>query len=128
MDKALRQPQRVVWFEIPALDLDRACSFYEHLFGEPLKREAMGPDVTIAVFPYDGTGVSGCLQHAPGVAPALTGSKVYLNADAGLDTLLGRAVAAGGKVALPPVALPEGMGRFAHIVDTEGNLVGLHEA
>jgi len=128
MDKALRQQQRVVWFEIPVSDLDRATAFYEQLFSETLKREQMGPEVTLAVFPYDGTGVSGCLMRAPNARPAASGTMVYLNADAGLDTLLARIEAAGGKVALPPIALPEGMGRFAHILDSEGNLVGLHEA
>jgi predicted enzyme related to lactoylglutathione lyase len=54
--------------------------------------------------------------------------RVYLNADkAGLDTLLARAEAAGGKVTLSPVQLPGDMGRFAHIRDSEGNIVGLHE-
>ena len=33
---------------------------------------------------------------------------------------------AGGKVALPKTALPEGLGFFAHIIDSEGNRVGLH--
>lgn len=128
MDKALRQQQRAVWFEIPVVDLDRAAAFYEQLFDESLKREQMGPSEAIAVFPYDGTGVSGCLMLGPNARPAAQGTLVYLNADAGLDTLLSRVEAAGGKVALPPVTLPEGMGRFAHILDTEGNLVGLHEA
>lgn len=34
--------------------------------------------------------------------------------------------AAGGKVVTPKTALPEGMGYFAHFVDSEGNRVGLH--
>jgi predicted enzyme related to lactoylglutathione lyase len=33
---------------------------------------------------------------------------------------------AAGQVVTPKVALPEGMGFFAHIADTEGNVVGLH--
>ena len=43
-----------------------------------------------------------------------------------LDAALQRAVAAGGAVALPRQALPEGMGFFAHITDLDGNRVGLH--
>jgi predicted enzyme related to lactoylglutathione lyase len=27
---------------------------------------------------------------------------------------------------MPRIALPEGMGVFAHILDTEGNRIGLH--
>jgi predicted enzyme related to lactoylglutathione lyase len=50
---------------------------------------------------------------------------VYLGVGS-LDTALERAQGAGGKVALPKTQLPEGMGAYAHIVDSEGNRVGLH--
>jgi predicted enzyme related to lactoylglutathione lyase len=33
---------------------------------------------------------------------------------------------AGGEIALPKTALPPGLGFFAHIIDSEGNRVGLH--
>ena len=42
--------------------------------------------------------------------------------------LLARVEAAGGRIASPKVQLPGDMGAFAHIVDTEGNRVGLHAA
>ena len=51
---------------------------------------------------------------------------MYLNAEPSLDAALERAVAAGGKVAMPRVDLPDGMGCFAHLLDTEGNRIGLH--
>jgi predicted enzyme related to lactoylglutathione lyase len=54
------------------------------------------------------------------------GTLVYLDASPSLDAALTRAVAAGGRVALPRQALPPGMGFFAHIVDLDGNRVGLH--
>ena len=43
-----------------------------------------------------------------------------------LDTVLARVAGAGGRVTTPKVQLPEGMGCFAHITDSEGNRVGLH--
>jgi uncharacterized protein len=49
-----------------------------------------------------------------------------LNADPTMSLVLDRVVAAGGQILTPRVALPEGMGFFAHILDTEGNRVGLH--
>ena len=51
---------------------------------------------------------------------------VYLGVDPGLDEALERVKRAGGKVALPKTELPEGMGVYAHVIDSEGNRVGLH--
>ena len=116
------------WFEIPVADLERAQRFYETILDAPLRREAMGAGVTLAIFPYDAPGaVGGCLfdaAHAP--KPSMDGTVVYLNADPSLDAVLARVDAAGGRIALPRTELPEGMGCFAQIVDSEGNRVGLH--
>ncbi|MGN6151612.1 MAG: VOC family protein [Lysobacteraceae bacterium] len=118
----------VNWFEIPVADLDRAQRFYETLLDAPLKREAMGPETTLAVFPYErGAGIGGCLfagAHAP--TPSDDGTVVYLDASPSLDAALARVDAAGGRIVVPRTDLPEGMGAFAQIVDSEGNRVGLH--
>ena len=50
------------------------------------------------------------------------------NAGESLDSVLNRVAAAGGEIATPKTALLPGMGAFAHIIDTEGNRVGLHAA
>ena len=116
----------VNWFEIPVRNMDRAQKFYETLLGAPLRREAMGPQ-TLAVFSYDEAGVGGCLIDGPDKPdPASHGTLVYLNAEPSLDAALARVVAAGGKITTPKVTLPGDMGCFAHVVDTEGNRVGLH--
>lgn len=116
------------WFEIPVRDLDRAQAFYEQVIGRPMRREAAGPDTTLAVFDYaPGSGTGGCLYAgAHGPAPSLDGALVYLNAEPSLDAAAARALAAGGRIATPRVDLPDGMGAFVHIVDSEGNRVGLH--
>ena len=116
----------VNWFEIPVRDLDRAQAFYEQLLGLTLKREAMGPE-QMAILPGDGDAVHGCLNlGAEAVAPSSAGTRVYLNAEPSLDAALARVAAAGGRVTTPKVVLPDGMGCFAHVADTEGNVVGLH--
>ncbi len=114
------------WFEIPVADMDRAQGFYEIVLDAPLRREAMGPATTLAVFPYDQAGVGGCLFAAEGVRPSADGAIVYLNAGDSLDVALDRVRAAGGRIVLPRTELPEGMGCFAHFADSEGNRVGLH--
>ena len=116
----------VAWFEIPVRDIDRAQTFYANLLGAPLRRESMGGN-TLAVFPYSGSGVGGCLMAgADVVEPSSSGTLVFLDAGPSLDAALARVDAAGGRVATPKVQLPDGMGCYAHITDTEGNRVGLH--
>ena len=123
---AATKPENVaVWFEIPAADFDRAVGFYEKIFDTQLRREKFGP-AEMAVFPYDGNAVSGCVMAGAGYKPGAEGCLVYLSAKTDLDGPLSRVKAAGGKVATPKTALPPGMGFFAHFVDSEGNRVGLH--
>ncbi len=115
------------WFEIPTAQLDLAQTFYETVLGRSLQREQYGP-FAVAVFPHDGDGAGGCLWAGADAAhpPGGSGTLVYLDCMPSLDAALARVEAAGGKVALPRQALPPGMGFFAHIVDPEGNRVGLH--
>jgi predicted enzyme related to lactoylglutathione lyase len=114
------------WFEIPVRDMDRAQRFYEALFDAPLRREEMGGQ-TLAVFGYEEPGTGGCLI-AGQLQPSADGTIVYLNAVPSLDAVLARVERAGGRIATPKVQLPGDMGAFAHIVDSEGNRVGLHSA
>jgi uncharacterized protein len=113
------------WFEIPVADLNRAIKFYERVLTKPLRQESMGP-VRMAVFSYDQLGVGGALMQAPEMTPHRDGAIVYLNAAPSIDATLARIADAGGSVALPKTALPDGMGFFAHMIDTEGNRVGIH--
>ena len=116
----------VNWFEIPVTNLDRAQRFYEAILGGHMHRESMGPN-PMAVFPYSrGEGVGGALMQVDGAVINGHATLVYLNAGASLDAALARVPPAGGQVALPRQALPPGMGSFAHIIDPDGNRVGLH--
>jgi uncharacterized protein len=121
-------PQHAIdWFEIPVRNIDRAQTFYETLLAITLRREAMGPGKTLAVFGYGDNAVGGCLMAGEGTPePSANGTLVYLNAEPSLDAVLARVEAAGGRIMTPKVQLPDGMGCFAHIADTEGNRVGLH--
>jgi uncharacterized protein len=114
------------WFEIPVRDLARAQSFYERLLAVPLKRETIA-EASLALFPYAETGVGGCLMAGGNTPePSAQGTLVYLNAAPSLDAVLARVEPAGGRIATPKVQLPGDMGVFAHVIDTEGNRVGLH--
>ena len=122
--KQQQRLSRVVWFELPALDLDRATRFYETILDTKLRRETMGL-VDLAVFPYEAPGIGGCLIKGEQFKPG-NGSVVYLNADPTLATVRSRVEAAGGKILMPDVTLPGDMGIYTWIEDTEGNTVGLH--
>jgi hypothetical protein len=114
----------ITWFEIPAKDLERAVWFYESVLQQELQRSTMGP-AAMAVFPHQQPGIGGALTHAPNLNPAADGSVIYLRTQR-LDETLQRVTRAGGRVVLDKTALPDGLGAFAHIVDCEGNRVGLH--
>ena len=115
----------ITWFEIPAADLKRATHFYETMLSSPLKHETMGP-YRMAVFPHECPGIGGCLVHGDGYLPSADGNVVYVNASPSIDAAIERATVVGGRVTLPKTAVPGGMGFFAHIIDSEGNRVGLH--
>jgi uncharacterized protein len=122
----------ITWFEIPTLNLAKAQQFYETVMQTTLQRMTLGPSEG-AAFPYDqaADGVGGALMCGPSAPITATGSGsgvlVYLNGGShSIDSLLQRAVTAGGRIALPRTALPPGMGFMASIFDLDGNKVGLH--
>ena len=121
--------KRVIdWFEIPVRDVPRAQVFYEAVLQTSLQRESYaGPGMLMAVFPAEGDAVKGALMSGhPVLQVGACGALVYLHAGASLDAALQRVVAAGGQVAMGKVALPEGLGFMAHMLDVDGNRVGLH--
>ena len=126
------QTNAISWFEIPTLNLAKAQQFYETVLRCTFRHENMGPNEG-AVFQYDESagGVGGALMCGPSAPVTATGSGsgvlVYLDcAPHTIDSLLQRAVAAGGRVAMPYTALPPGLGFIACIFDLDGNKVGLH--
>ena len=114
------------WFEIPARDVDRAQRFYQDLLGVNLIRTRInGADQ--AVFPYGGKpNSSGSVIRSDGVYEPSDrlGSIVYLHVE-DIRPALARVTEIGGDVLLPVQALPDNIGVFAHIRDSEGNRVGL---
>ncbi len=122
-DTATVPTTAVTWFEIPASDMSRAQRFYETILESPLRRENFaGSDIVI--FPARDAGVKGCLVAT--AQPSPHGTIVYLNVDGRLDRTLERVPVAGGRVETSKVELPNGMGSIAHVIDSEGNRVGLH--
>jgi predicted enzyme related to lactoylglutathione lyase len=120
------RPHAAVWIEIPANDIDRATRFYETILATDLRRRTIGPS-ELAVLPYGEAGSGGAIVKSADLVPSTTGTLVFLNCDQGLDQVLARVESAGGQFDGTIVTLPDDMGRYARILDCEGNCVGLHE-
>lgn len=67
--------------------------------------------------------VSPCM----GLKPSADGTRVHLNCDGKLDDVLGRVETAGGKIVQSKFSIGD-PGWIALIMDTEGNVIGLHSS
>lgn len=115
------------WFEIPAIDIERAKGFYENIFG--LKMDSanmMGMDM--AFFPMDPKSgkVSGALCKSEMHKPSHDGCTIYLNGNPDLQNVLDKVEQAGGQVVMPKTIIGEDIGCMAFFIDTEGNKMALH--
>ena len=117
----------VSFIEIPVLDMNRALKFYKEVFGWDMEVCECGEE-QMAFFPGTSNNVAGALSRAQGFMPGSSGVLVHFNAGGCLDGMLERTAAAGGKITTPKTAIiPEEMGVFAVILDSEGNRIGLHD-
>lgn len=113
------------WFEIPALDFDRAVRFYGAIYAFEMPTRDLG-HIKMGFFSHEQGQVGGAVVSGEGYQPSVNGSKVYLNAGSDLLTVLDRVAAAGGTVVMGKTAIAPEIGFFAIIDDTEGNRVYLH--
>jgi len=114
------------WFEIPALNLERAIKFYSDMFSYPSMNKMDLGDLQMAVFPMEGNGVGGALCQHVEYKPSQEGSLIYLNANPDLSIPLSKVEAAGGKVLIPKKQISPEIGFMAIFIDSEGNRVALH--
>lgn len=115
------------WIEIPAADLNRARAFYETILNEPLSLIEQG-GVRYALFSTRSVSNAGALVQGDGYAPSPAGPLVYLDGSAGIDAMLARIEAAGGRVLMPRTLLSPEAGEVAIFLDSEGNRVGIQAA
>jgi predicted enzyme related to lactoylglutathione lyase len=120
---------RVVHFEIPFDDGDRARSFYAELFGwQVMQMPDMGYTM-VTSGPSDDTGpsesgfINGGMMSREG-APARSPVLVIDVDD--IDATLERVRTGGGSVVAPKAPVGE-MGFAAYFTDPEGNVLGLWE-
>lgn len=119
----------VAWVEIPVTDLDRAKTFYEALLeGECTPMPNVGGRESLYL-PWIEGRVGGSLLKVAGFNPTPDGPVIYFNVgekeDETLEIALNRAIAAGGTLTMPKLALGGENGHIAVFTDTEGNTIGL---
>ena len=123
----------VGWFEIYVSDMERAKAFYEKTLDTELEElPTPDPSIQMMAFPMRSPdecggelpGACGSLAKMDGVTPGGGGTLVYFScSDCAEDE--SRAAAAGGKIVKSKFSIGE-HGFISLIVDTEGNMIGLH--
>jgi predicted enzyme related to lactoylglutathione lyase len=123
---------KVVHFEIPAEDLDRAKNFYSSIFGWQLNTMPMGDgEYTIVMttpvdqqtqMPTEPGAINGGMMKRDERVPSPV---ITVDVEA-IDDALKEIEAQGGSTVTPRTAIP-GMGAFAYFKDPEGNVLGLWE-
>ena len=110
---------RVIHFELPADNPERAARFYTDVFGWKFQKWE-GPMEYWLVSTGEGPGIDGGLQRR---SAGMSGTTNTVGVES-VDEAVRRIEAAGGKVAMPKMAI-QGVGWVAYCIDTEGNVFGL---
>lgn len=119
------QANPVRWFEIYVQDMERARGFYEAVFQVELQR-LNSPEPEMWSFPMgrEGYGASGALVKMDGVPSGGNSTLVYFGSeDCAVEAK--RAAENGGTVVREKMSIGE-YGFIALVVDTEGNMIGIH--
>lgn len=121
---------KVVHFEIPFDDKQRAMKFYADTFGWQLADMPQMDYVSaqsVAVdenhMPKEPGAINGGMTQRQKEAPNPT---IYLDVPS-IEQTIGKVEAGGGRVVTPYTPIP-GMGAFARVTDSEGNVIGLFQA
>lgn len=118
---------RVMHFEIPADNVNRAVNFYRSVFGWEFSAVPMYPDYFLATTvpsdekgPKEAGAVNGAITKREGTSPA----PVLVIHSSSIDEPLKKIETAGGTIVLPKFQVGD-IGLYAHVKDPEGNIVGV---
>ena len=115
---------RVIHFEIPAVEPDRAAAFYGKVFGWKFDKWPGPMEYWMVVTGKDAEpGINGGMMRKPGGVTSTTNTIGVDSVDAAIAAVL----KAGGKNILPKTPIPT-IGYFAYCEDTEGNVFGVMQS
>ncbi len=115
---------KLVWVDIPTVNLDRAIRFYSAVLGGQVEKQEY-PGTVIGTLPGKEGEASGCLYVSETVKPSLDGPLVYLNVHGRLDEAMEAVEPSGGKVLEPKHSIAP-FGFRGVVIDSEGNRIALH--
>jgi predicted enzyme related to lactoylglutathione lyase len=117
----------VVYFEIPVVDLNRACDFYSSVFEATFSHDVVdGYQMAFFESSEDSFGAAGALVVGDVYVPSHDGCFLYFGVDS-IDDSIAKALENGGSLLYPKKTKGD-LGSVAEIQDTEGNRIALHEA
>ncbi|HVK04790.1 MAG TPA: VOC family protein [Armatimonadaceae bacterium] len=115
---------RVVHFETPAEDPERAAKFYADVFGWQTQKWEGPEDYWLIRTGEQGPGIDGAFMKPcaeGGFAPRTPVCTIDVPS---VDEALAKIEASGGKVVMPRMEVP-GVGFLAYFADTEGVISGI---
>lgn len=121
---------KVVHFEIPADDVNRAVKFYKDIFGWNINKTEM-PNMEYYIVHTVETDKKGMPKSAGAINGGLmkrykeTQPVLVINVSS-VDEYLKKIKKSGGKVVQEKMTVGD-MGLYARVLDTEGNLIGIWE-
>lgn len=119
----MRNP--IGWFEIYVDDMARARRFYESVFKIELQPlDSGGPQMLAFPSTMEHYGCGGALVHMPGFPAGGNSTLVYFSSN-DCTTEESRVVSAGGRIQKPRMSIGP-YGFISLVIDTEGNMLGLH--
>jgi uncharacterized protein len=115
---------RVIHFEIPAAEPDRAAAFYGKVFGWKFDKWPGPMEYWMVTTGKESQpGINGGMMRKPGGIASTTNTIGVDSVDAAVAAVL----KAGGKNTMPKTPIPT-VGYFAYCEDTEGNVFGVMQA
>lgn len=113
----------VSWFEIPCKDLDRAKNFFQTVFEYQFSEINMPDNTRMLMFP-GGEGKNFATGALTSGTPNENGTLIYFEVD-DVAHEAKKVEKAGGKLLFPKTEIGQ-FGFIAHLIDSEGNKIGLH--
>lgn len=116
----------VMFFEIPAIDLERAKAFYKAVFNVSFEDASIdGNEMSFFSFDSELKGISGALAKGETYKPTKDGVIIYFHSK-NIDETLDKVIQQKGTIFYPKTSIGA-MGYVAEFIDCEGNRIAIHQ-
>ena len=116
----------VMFFEIPAIDLERAKTFYKAVFNVSFEDASIdGNEMSFFSFDSELKGISGALAKGETYKPTKEGVIIYFHSK-NIDETLDKVIQQKGTIFYPKTSIGA-MGYVAEFIDCEGNRIAIHQ-